>query len=165
MLRNYGQSRKYHHDMLGYNRRLDTLQAAVLRVKLRYLDEWNSARCQHARAYDELLVGSSLSLPVETTACEPVYHLYVVRSEQRDELQAYLSSHRIMTGIHYPIPVHLQPVYSHLGYGPGTFPVTEQYARQILSLPMYPELTPGMTEYVAAVIHDFDSQCKPGIGL
>ncbi|MCC6456090.1 MAG: DegT/DnrJ/EryC1/StrS family aminotransferase [Caldilineaceae bacterium] len=165
MLRNYGQSRKYHHDMLGYNRRLDTLQAAVLRVKLRYLDEWNQARCQHARAYGALLAGSGLSLPVATAACEPVYHLYVVRSDQRDKLQAHLSKHHIMTGIHYPIPVHLQPAYSHLGYEPGTFPVTEQYAKQILSLPMYPELTPGMIEYVAAVIHDFDSQCKPGIGL
>jgi dTDP-4-amino-4,6-dideoxygalactose transaminase len=165
MLRNYGQSRKYHHEMLGYNRRLDTLQAAVLRVKLRYLDMWNHARRQHARAYDVLLAGSSLRLPVEMGTCESVYHLYVVRSDARDDLQAHLSKHRIMTGIHYPIPVHLQPALSHLGYGPGAFPVTEQSAKQILSLPMYPELTPEMIQYVATVIRDFDSQHSPGIGF
>ena len=157
MLRNYGQREKYHHVMKGYNRRLDTLHAAVLRVKLPHLDSWNAARRRHANQYRELLAdaNSSLILPKETATVEPVYHLYVIRVEDRSLLQAHLTNKNISTGIHYPIPIHLQPAYQDLGYRKGDFPITEQYAEQILSLPMYAELTPAAIRYVATAIQDF----------
>ena len=154
-LRNYGQSAKYHHDLLGYNRRLDTLQAAVLRIKLRYLDEWNAARRAHARLYQQLLGGNGIRLPVEANYAEAVWHLYVIRTIARDELQAYLKERHIGTGIHYPVPVHLQPAHRDLGYGVGDFPVTEHSAGELLSLPMYAELTPGQIAYVADTIKEF----------
>jgi dTDP-4-amino-4,6-dideoxygalactose transaminase len=155
MLRNYGQREKYHHVVRGYNRRLDTLQAAVLRVKLQHLDAWNAARRQHARLYGELLAHSPVAVPVEPNYAESVYHLYVIRVEDRDGVSAYLRDKGIATGIHYPIPIHLQPAYRDLGYEEGCFPVTEACAGQILSLPMYAELTPGAVEYVAEAIRDF----------
>jgi len=159
MLRDYGQREKYHHEVLGYNHRLDTLQAAVLRVKLKHLDAWNAARRQHAQLYGELLAHSPVVLPTEADA-EPVYHLYVIRVEHRDALRAYLRDKGIATGIHYPIPVHLQPAYRDLGYEKGSFSVTEEYAEQVLSLPMYAELTPGSIEYVAEAIRDFVSEYR-----
>jgi len=152
MLRNYGQSRKYHHLLIGYNRRLDTLQAAVLRVKLRYLDAWNQVRRAHAREYGELLADGSVVLPIESDYAESVYHLYVVRARDRDRLRGRLGEEGISTGIHYPVAIHRQPAYRELGYGAGSFPVTEEYARQILSLPMYPELTPAQVRRVAEAI-------------
>ena len=160
LLRNYGQREKYHHVSRGYNRRLDTLQAAVLRVKLKHLDEWNAARRRHAQLYDELLAHSPVVVPAEADYAESVYHLYVIRVEacpersrrNRDELRAYLQDKGIATGIHYPIPIHLQPAYRDLGYEKGSFPVTEEYAEQILSLPMYAELTPDSIEYVTEAI-------------
>jgi dTDP-4-amino-4,6-dideoxygalactose transaminase len=155
MLRNYGQSEKYHHVLRGYNRRLDTLQAAVLRVKLKYLDRWNAARRQHARLYNNLLASSSVALPTEADYAEPVYHLYVVRLEDREKLQAHLRSKGISTGIHYPIPIHLQPAYQSLDYQQGDFPIAELYAGQILSLPLYPELSKEAVEYVAEAICDY----------
>lgn len=158
MLRHYGQSEKYHHVLQGFNRRLDTLQAAILRVKLQYLAEANAARRQHAESYNELLAKSGLILPVEADYAESVYHLYVVRTENRAALAAYLQEKGIATGIHYPIPVHLQPAYKYLGYTEGDFPVTESYAEQILSLPMYPELSKTLVEYVAQAIEDFTGQ-------
>jgi len=165
MLRNYGQSTKYHHEMAGYNRRLDTLHAAVLRVKLHYLDSWNAARRQHAATYNELMVNAGLVLPREASACESVWHLFVVRSQQRDELQAYLGRHGIATGVHYPVPVHLQPAFANLGYKPGAFPITEQYAKQILSLPMYPELSIGMIEHITNANRSFHSERAPEMSL
>jgi dTDP-4-amino-4,6-dideoxygalactose transaminase len=155
MLRNYGQRQKYHHEVVGYNRRLDTLQAAVLRVKLPYLDEWNAARRQHAKRYAARLAGSGIGLPIEATGRESVYHLYVIRTKRRDELQAYLQRHGIATGIHYPLPIHQQRALARLGYGTGAFPLTERAAQEILSLPMYPELTSAMIDYTAATIHGF----------
>ena len=155
MLRDYGQTRKYHHDSIGYNRRLDTLQAAILRVKLPYLDAWNAARRQHAKLYGELLDHSSVDLPAEADSAEHVYHLYVIRVRDRDRLRAYLQDKGIATGIHYPIPIHLQPAYHGLGYQTGDFPNTERCAEQILSLPMYAELTPGSIEYVAEAIRHY----------
>lgn len=155
MLRNYGQREKYHHVLRGYNHRLDTLQAALLRVKLKHLDAWNAARRQRARLYGELLAHSSVILPMEADYAEHVYHLYVIRIEDRDELRSHLHDKGIATGIHYPIPIHLQPAYRDLGYEKGSFPVTEEYAEQILSLPMYAELTPGSIEYVADAIRRF----------
>jgi dTDP-4-amino-4,6-dideoxygalactose transaminase len=152
MLRHYGQRAKYQHVLRGYNHRLDTLQAALLRVKLEYLDAWNAARRQHARLYGELLAHSRVVLPPAPAYAESVYHLYVIRVPDRDRLRAHLHDQGIATGIHYPIPIHLQPAYQDLGYGQGDFPVTERYAHQILSLPMYPELSPESIEYVAEAI-------------
>jgi dTDP-4-amino-4,6-dideoxygalactose transaminase len=151
-LRNYGQREKYQHTVLGYNRRLDTLQAAVLRVKLKHLDAWNTARRRFARLYDNLLATSSVQLPLAADYAESVYHLYVIRNEDRDGLRTYLQGKGIATGIHYPVPIHLQPAYRDLGYEPNSFPITEGYARQIMSLPMYAELTPELIAYVAQAI-------------
>ncbi|MGB5931838.1 MAG: DegT/DnrJ/EryC1/StrS family aminotransferase [Anaerolineae bacterium] len=157
MLRNYGQSEKYHHILRGYNHRLDTLQAAVLRVKLKCLDVWNAARRQHAQLYGQLLAHSPVVLPAEAGYAESVYHLYVIRVEDRDGLRAYLQDRGIATGIHYRIPIHLQPSYRHLGYEKGSFPITEAYAEQILSLPMYAELTSDSIACVAGAIRDFNA--------
>jgi dTDP-4-amino-4,6-dideoxygalactose transaminase len=156
MLRDYGQQEKYHHLTVGYNRRLDTLQAAVLRVKLHHLDEWNEARRRHARLYDRLLKDTSVTPPLNPEYSEHVYHLYVVQSERRDELREWLEAKDVATGIHYPVPIHLQPAYAHLGYSEGDFPVTEAYARRTLSLPMFPELTKEQIEYVVEAIHQFN---------
>lgn len=159
MYRNYGQRVKYHHEVQGYNHRLDTLQAAVLRVKLGYLDGWNGARRQHAATYAAHLAATPMvSLPSEPAWAEGVYHLYVVRIRpplQRQALQDYLRAAGIATGIHYPIPLHLQPAFAGLGYGRGDFPVAEQLAEEILSLPMYPELSPEMIAAVAQAIRQF----------
>jgi len=155
LLRNYGSVKKYHHMLRGYNRRLDTLQAAILRVKLERIDAWNAARRQHAQQYNQLLKDSPLALPLVADFAEPVYHLYVVRTQDRDALQAHLQERGVSTVIHYPIPIHLQPAYRDLGYARGDFPITEGYAEQILSLPMYPELTPDAIEYVTGTIEDF----------
>lgn len=157
MLRNYGQKEKYHHLTQGYNRRLDTLQAAVLRVKLRHLDEWNSARRQHAERYRRLLEGHGVAVPREASYAESVWHLFVIRTDQRDELKAHLANRGIGTGIHYPVPIHLQPAYRDLGYARGSLPVTEHFASRILSLPMYAELTPQGVEAVAEAVRDFTS--------
>lgn len=155
MLRNYGSVKKYHHEMLGYNRRLDTIQASILSVKLQHLDEWSAARRHNAKRYNQLLADSDLILPVEADQTEPVYHLYVVRTDRRDELQAYLQERGIATVIHYPIPVHMQKAHESLGHKMGDFPLTEEYAEQILSLPMYPELSDEQAQYVAEAIYEF----------
>lgn len=156
MLRDYGQRAKYHHVMLGYNRRLDTIQAAVLRVKLKYLDAWNAARREHARGYNELLVQlPGVVTPAGSDEVASVYHLYVIRVEERDQLRAHLQEKGVSTGIHYPIPIHLQPACRSLGHVAGSFPVTEQYAAQVLSLPMYAELTPAAIGYVVESMQEF----------
>lgn len=157
MLRNYGQEAKYHHTVRGYNRRLDTLQAAVLRVKLKHLDRWNAARRQHANAYSRLLSAIDLVVPEERPYAESVWHLYVIQLDERDALKSHLEGLGIAAGTHYPVPIHLQPAYRDLGYRAGDFPVTEHAARRILSLPMYPELAPSEVEYVAAAIRAFVS--------
>ncbi len=158
MLRNYGQTQKYHHVVAGFNRRLDTIQAAVLRVKLRHLDGWNAARRRHARRYSDLLAGIDVGLPVEAEWAGPVYHLYAIRSQFRDGLSAYLRDRGIATGIHYPIPIHLQPAYRDLGYKKGDFPVSEAQAASVLSLPMYPELPDDSIERVAQEVRRFGDQ-------
>jgi dTDP-4-amino-4,6-dideoxygalactose transaminase len=150
--RNYGQREKYHHLVRGFNRRLDTLQAAVLRVKLRYLDSWNAARRRHATLYNQLLAETGVSTPFEADDAESVWHLYVIRTTKRSELQSKLAGQGVSTGIHYPIPIHLQPAYCELGYKKGDLPVTEQYAEQILSLPMYAELDPSAIQTVSKVL-------------
>jgi dTDP-4-amino-4,6-dideoxygalactose transaminase len=156
-LRNYGQEQKYKHVSKGYNRRLDTLQAAILRVKLRHLDPWNSSRRQLAGLYNEALKGAGVVTPTVEPYAEPVWHLYVIRARKRYALQAYLTSQGVMTGIHYPVPIHLQPAYSDLGYKKGDFPVTEAYAEEVLSLPMYAELPADAVQYVADTIREFNS--------
>jgi dTDP-4-amino-4,6-dideoxygalactose transaminase len=157
MLRNYGQEEKYHHLIRGYNRRLDTLQAAVLRVKLKHLDEWNAARRQHAELYRRRLDGYGIALPREAEYAKSVWHIYVIRVRQRDVFREHLTSRGISSGIHYPIPIHLQPAYRDLGYKRGDFPVTEEHARALVSLPMYAELTSGQIDFVIAAIRDFVS--------
>ncbi|HKV64648.1 MAG TPA: DegT/DnrJ/EryC1/StrS family aminotransferase [Candidatus Acidoferrum sp.] len=149
MLRNYGQKEKYHHQFRGYNRRLDTIQAAILRVKLKYLEKWNASRRWNAKLYHESLEGAGVVTPVEAVGAESVWHLYVIRTENRDTLRESLISNGISPGIHYPIPIHLQPAYKDLGHKRGDFPITEGHAERILSLPMYAELTPESIQHVA----------------
>ena len=157
MLRNYGQSQKYHHDTIGFNRRLDSLQASILRVKLQYLDEWNEARRGHAREYNRLFQNSRVKTPKTMGNTESVWHLYVIQTNQRDALREYLSSRGIQTGIHYPIPIHKQAAYRHLGYHKGDFPVTEENTGQILSLPMYAELNSDQVKHVVDSTLEFTS--------
>jgi dTDP-4-amino-4,6-dideoxygalactose transaminase len=155
--RDYGQKEKYHHLSRGFNRRLDSLQAAILRVKLKHLDAWNARRREHALVYRHFLAGADVQIPTPATDVEPVWHLFVICSTRRDALREYLSSLGIATGIHYPTPIHLQPAYRDLGYHAGAFPVTEAAAAQMLSLPMYPELEFASIAHVAANIRDFSS--------
>ncbi len=155
LLRNYGQTAKYHHAVQGYNNRLDTLQAAVLRVKLPRLDAWNAARRAHADLYNSLLAGSGIALPPRMPEVEPVWHLYAVRTEHRDELKDFLQARGISTGIHYPIPIHMQPAYQELGLKEGDFPISERDAQQMLSLPMYAEISDDQIHYVADAILEF----------
>ena len=160
MLRDHGQAEKYYHDLEGYNGRLDAIQAAILQTKLRLLPEWNSERCKRASRYQELLAEASdqIILPHEPSWTKAVYHLYVIRSEERDQLRTYLSEVNIGTGIHYPIPLHLQKAYSRLGYREGDFPASERATRQVLSLPMYPQLTAEQQREVAGKITSFASE-------
>lgn len=141
MLRDHGQSKKYYHDVEGYNGRLDAVQSGILLVKLRYLAEWNRKRRENAEAYKDLFgFGDKVVVPFEPDWSRAVYHLYVIRTRHREQLRNLLESVNIGTGIHYPIPLHLQKAYRTLGYRQGDFPVSEQIAAEILSLPMYPHL-------------------------
>lgn len=144
MIRDHGQKQKYHHEIEGYNGRLDALQAGILQAKLKHLAQWNEERRTNARLYHELFRSESVTvaLPLESPRTQSVYHLYVIRVKNRDHLQADLARAGISTQIHYPIPLHLQKAYAALGYKPGDFPVTERMAAEILSLPMYPHLKP-----------------------
>jgi len=161
VLRNYGQREKYHHVVRGFNRRLDTLQAAILRVKLRHLDDGNAARRRWAALYDRLLCGAGVVTPATAEGVEPVWHLYVVRAADRDGLRSFLDECEIATGIHYPVPVHLQPAYADLGHPSGAFPVSERLAGEVLSLPMYPELDAVAVERVAAAVRAFPASERP----
>ncbi|HZD33384.1 MAG TPA: DegT/DnrJ/EryC1/StrS family aminotransferase [Candidatus Angelobacter sp.] len=155
MLRDHGQAQKYYHDIEGYNGRLDAIQAGILRLKLAHLSEWNSQRRERAETYGELLSGiPGLILPFQPLWARPVHHLYVIRVQDRQELQNYLKAAGIGTGIHYPIPLHLQRAYSHLGYEEGDFPNAERMATDILSLPMYPQLTRTEQGTVARTVQE-----------
>ncbi len=154
-MRNCGQVAKYIHEFAPHNHRLDTMQAAIVRVKLQYIDAWNALRQQHARLYNELLADSGVITPAVSQDAQSVWHLYVIRVSNRDDLKQYLTEQGIATGIHYPIPIHLQPFYKDLGYKRGAFPITELYADQCLSLPMFPELTVEQIEYVVDAIKTF----------
>ncbi len=154
-VRNYGQSKKYHHDVAGWNSRLDTVQAAILLSKLERLPEWNANRQRAAARYAEKLAGLPVRTPLTRPECMHVFHLYVIRTTRRDGLSAFLGSRGISCGIHYPVPVHLQKAYTDLGYAPGAFPVSEKCAGEILSLPMFPELNDAQVDYVCENIAEF----------
>jgi dTDP-4-amino-4,6-dideoxygalactose transaminase len=150
-LRNYGSEVKYHHPELGFNSRLDTLQAVVLLAKLKRLAGWNDARRQAARRYDELLHGvGGITLPETLPGNEHVWHLYVLRVPRRDDVLKKLNAAGVGAGIHYPIPIHLQGAFKQLGQGPGSFPVTEKAAGEILTLPLFPHITAEQQEQVVA---------------
>ena len=152
LLRDLGQERKYVHVVQGWNERLDTIHAAVLRVKLGHLDPWNALRRGHAEAYGAALASSGLEIPAVAPWAEHVWHLYVIRAVERDALKASLAASGIQTGMHYPLPLHRQPALQSLGYAPGQFPVTERWAREGLSLPMFAELTAAEIKTVAKAI-------------
>ena len=156
MIRDHGQNKKYFHSMEGYNGRLDAIQAAVLRVKLKRLAAWNQSRNDHAADYNELLADvSGVEFAEVADYAESVYHLYVIMVDDRDALQQFLGDKGIATGLHYPLPLHMQKAYEHLGYKEGDFPITERIAKRLLSLPMYPELTRDQIKYVTDAIKEF----------
>jgi dTDP-4-amino-4,6-dideoxygalactose transaminase len=151
MLSNHGSKTKYHHDIVGWNSRLDSIQAAVLVTKLPFLDSWNELRRNHARFYKSMLSDVGVKVP-KVVNSDHVWHLYVVETENRDELSRKLGEHGIATGIHYPVPLHLTPAYTSLGYERGSFPVTERAAERILSLPMFPELSEEQLEFIGQTL-------------
>jgi dTDP-4-amino-4,6-dideoxygalactose transaminase len=157
MLRDHGQSKKYYHDLEGYNGRLDAIQAGILHVKLAHLAEWNAQRRERAAEYNRLFTATrnSTVLPHEPSWSRAIYHLYVVRTQDREGLMAHLKAAGIGTGIHYPIPLHLQKAYDSFGYAPGDFPVCEAVSAQIVSLPMFPQLTSEQQARVAEEIFRF----------
>ncbi len=156
MLRNYGSPRRYHHDELGENSRLDTIQAAVLSVKLQRLEEWNASRRRVAARYAEGLKDvAEVRLPTTNGATEHVYHLYVIRTTRRDALMEHLQECGIGCIIHYPIPIHLQKAYASNGWKAGDFPVAEKAANEILSLPLFPTMTDEQVDDVVAAIREF----------
>jgi dTDP-4-amino-4,6-dideoxygalactose transaminase len=155
MMRNYGEEAKYRNRTRGFNSRLDELQSAILRIKLGYLEAWVAARRDLARLYGERLARTPLVLPIESPRTKHCYHLYVVRSADRDRLRRHLEEHGIGTGTHYPMPVHYQEAYRDLGYASGDFPHAERSCREILSLPLYPELAEEEVRYVCSAIGRF----------
>jgi dTDP-4-amino-4,6-dideoxygalactose transaminase len=155
MIRDHGSETRYKHDMIGFNARPDEIQAVVIRTKLPHLPEWNDTRRRHAALYNQLLADTPVITPGVLPDAEPVYHLYVIRAPRRDELQVYLKEKGIFTGIHYPIPVHLQKALAYLGGKPGDLPVTEEVVGDILSLPMFAELEDHEIEMVVKAIKDF----------
>jgi len=149
LLRDHGRSDKYEHRVLGFNSRLDSLQAAILKVKLAHMEKWTDQRRAAAAIYGELLQDAGVRLPAEQPGFKPVYHLYVVRTPKRDEIAEALKAAGVASGVHYPIPLHMQPALSYMGHSEGDFPNCEQNARDCLSLPMYPELTEEQAQFVA----------------
>jgi dTDP-4-amino-4,6-dideoxygalactose transaminase len=155
MLRDWGQEQRYHHLLKGFNYRMDAIQGAILRIKLRHLEAWTEARRAHGRRYTLLLGGSAnLRTPVEIADRRHVYHVYAIRSRDRDQLQRVLSEEGIQSGLHYPIPVHLQKAHADLGYKAGDLPISEAAAREVLSLPIYPEMPAWHVDQVAAALEN-----------
>jgi dTDP-4-amino-4,6-dideoxygalactose transaminase len=162
MLRDHGQTKKYYHDVEGYNGRLDAIQAGLLHTKLAHLDNWNSQRRERAAEYNRLLAGNdALNAPYEPSWSRAVYHLYVIRTCNRDGMMNHLKQVHIGTGVHYPIPLHLQKAYATLGYKVGDFPVAERVAAEIVSLPMFPQLTADQQVKVAAEVLAYTSKTAP----
>ncbi len=155
-LRDHAQSQKYFHDEIGYNYRMDSFQAAVLSIKLKHLDAWNAARIDCARCYTDLLKDSSYKLPAHFSDSECVWHCYVIETSERDRVRSALQDAGIQTAVHYPLPVHLQKAYAHLGYQSGDLPLTEALCEQCLSLPIYPELSKEKISRVASVLLDLE---------
>lgn len=156
MLRDHGQSKKYYHAMIGWNARMDGFQGAILNVKLKSLELWNQARRNNAMLYNKLLNNvQGVVIPKEADYAKHIYHVYAIRVQNRDELMKFLVEKDIYTGIHYPIPVHLQEAYQFLGLGEGSFPVAEKCANEFISLPMFPELADEQIEYITAQIKQF----------
>jgi dTDP-4-amino-4,6-dideoxygalactose transaminase len=155
MIRDHGSERRYYHDLVGMNSRLDEIQAVVLRAKLHHLNEWNQQRRSHADLYNKLLQGMPVITPIENPGNKHIYHLYVIRAPRRDELQPWLKERGIFTGIHYPVPTHLQPAMQSLGYQPTDFPITEKIVSEILSLPMFAELTDDEISSIGEAINSF----------
>ena len=154
--RNYGQSKKYFHDIRPDNARLDAIQAVVLSEKLKVLDKWNAMRSDNARIYrDNLNEVNDIELPSERKSGEHVYHLYVIKSDKRDELEKYLESRGITTGLHYPVPIHLQKCFAHIGYKEGDFPVSEHLSKKVLTLPMFPTMRKEEITYITDSIKEF----------
>ena len=154
-LREHGSTRRYYHDEVGFNYRMEGMQGAVLGVKLKYLDQWTQARRRVAKRYHELLADTPLQLPLEAKWAESAYHLYVVRHPRRDELKKHLDDQKIGCALHYPMPLHLQKCYAELGYKEGSMPVSEKVGRECISLPIYPELTDEQIQRVASTIREF----------
>lgn len=157
MLRDWGAERKYHHELKGYNYRMEGMQGAILRVKLRYLDGWTNLRRTHAQTYEELLKDSGVATPQVMSYARPVWHVYGLRTQDRETLQQGLQAQGVQTNIHYPFPIHLLPAYADLGYKAGDFPEAEAAAREELSLPMFPELTREQIETVCAAVEECNS--------
>jgi dTDP-4-amino-4,6-dideoxygalactose transaminase len=151
-MRRHGEAKRYWHDAIGFNYRMDGFQGAVLRIKLRRLEEWNAARRKLASLYRELLAGTGIELPEDDPDAECAYHLFVAYTDDRDAVRAALEERGVGTAIHYPVPVHLQKAYADLGYEPGAFPITELACERTLSMPLYPELTSAQVEYAAAAL-------------
>ena len=157
-LREHGSSVRYYHDEVGFNYRMEGIQGAVLGVKLKHLNKWTARRREIAHTYHKLLANTPLQLPREASFAESVYHLYVVRHPRRDELKKHLEANGVGCALHYPLPLHLQKCYAHLGYKEGAFPVAEKAARECLSLPIFPELTDAQVQRVAEVVQSFFKQ-------
>lgn len=157
LLANHGRHEKYEHIMEGYNYRADSFQTAVLRVKLKYLDEWNEKRRKNAALYNKLLADLPVATPKELPYAKHVYHLYAIRVDKRDELVEWLNSKGVGALIHYPIPLHLQPAYKYLGLKSGDFPVAEEFCSRVLSLPLFPELKEEQIEFIVQEIRNFFS--------
>jgi dTDP-4-amino-4,6-dideoxygalactose transaminase len=163
MLRDHGQAKKYYHEFEGYNGRLDVVQCGILRIKLKHLSDWNEKRRHNASLYGHLLtrnlqlVTRNITIPLEPPWSKAVYHLYIIRTKKRDDLQRYLLENGIGTGLHYPIPLHLQNAYKNLNLPSGSYPITEKVANEILSLPMFPQLTTEQIEYVVEKMKQFYS--------
>jgi dTDP-4-amino-4,6-dideoxygalactose transaminase len=155
LLRCYGEKKKYYHVLKGNNSRLDEIQAAILRVKLKYLDQWNEERRGRALLYTRMLESMGITCPVERERARHVYHLYVIQTGERDDLQAFLQEREIGTLIHYPVPIHLQEAYGELGYRNGDLPLSEEFSRKVLSLPCFPEMTDSEIEEVVETIRRF----------
>lgn len=152
MLRDWGCEKKYHHELSGYNYRMDNIQGAILRIKLRHLEKWTEARRAHAAFYDQHLKGLNLEFVPQKDYARHVYHLYPILVENRDQVMRTLAEEGVQSGIHYPIPVHLQPAYANLGYKEGDFPVSESIARRTMSLPMFPEMTQEQAQRVVDAV-------------
>ena len=161
-LRDQGQSAKYLHERVGYNYRMEAIQGAVLGVKLKHLDDWTTARRHHAKAYSEALADSGLRMLQEPAACKSVYHIFPLFTEKRDELREHLQANGISSGIHYPIPVHMQRGFSNLGFKEGDLPQTEQVCREVMSLPMYPELADETVKQIADSVRQF---CRHAVAV